>query len=44
MDDGADVLARRQFSEQLEGHGFEKYRSRAGMAFRGVGLLVDESA
>jgi phage/plasmid primase, P4 family, C-terminal domain len=44
VDDGADVLARRQFSEQLEGHGFEKYRSKAGMAFRGVGLLVDESA
>lgn len=44
VDDGAEVLARKQFSEQLEGHGFEKYRSRAGMAFRGVGLLAEESA
>jgi poxvirus D5 protein-like len=44
VDDGADVLARRQFSEQLESHGFEKYRNKAGMAFRGVGLLVEESA
>ena len=42
--EGAEGMTKRQFSEQLEGHGLEKYRSRAGMAFRGVGLLIDESA
>lgn len=43
-EDGSEVMPRRQFSTQLEGHGLEKYRSKAGMAFRGVGLLVEETA
>ena len=43
-EDGAEVMGRREFSTQLEAHGFEKYRSKAGMAFRGVGLMLEESA
>lgn len=42
--EGAKGMTKRQFSEQLEGHGLEKYRSKAGMAFRGVGLLAEETA
>ena len=43
-EDGADTMPRRQFSTQIEAHGFEKYRATAGFTFRGLGLLAEESA
>lgn len=43
-EDGADTMPRRQFSTQLEAHGFEKYRATAGITFRGVGLAAEETA
>ena len=43
-EDGADALHKRQFSEQVEGLGFEKRRGSAGMQFRGLGIAVEETA
>ena len=42
--DGVDPMPRRQFSTQIEAHGIEKYRSNAGIAFRGLGLAAEETA
>ena len=42
--DGAESMPRRQFSTQIEAHGIEKYRTNAGMAFRGLGLAAEETA
>ena len=37
-------LHKRQFSEQVEGLGFEKRRGSAWMQFRGLGIAVEETA
>ena len=43
-EDGSDPLRKRQFSEQVEVQGFEKYRASSGFHFRGLGLVCEEAA